>query len=90
VNSSIITTSSSRNDIDVACVPANAIAEELGSAKMLNMAAVGAMLAKQPILSLEAVTQTLTDHLPPHKADLLEANHQVLKRGYESVTAVPA
>lgn len=89
VNSSIITTSSSRSDIDIAQVPANAIAEELGSAKMLNMAAVGAMLAKRPIFSLEAIHQALTDHLPPRKADLMEANHQVLKRGYESATAVP-
>lgn len=89
VNSSIITTSSGRSDIDIAQVPANAIAEELGSAKMLNMAAVGAMLAKRPIISLEAIHQALTDHLPPRKADLMEANHQVLKRGYESVTAVP-
>ena len=38
VNSSLIEAETERRDIDVVHVPANAIAEEWGTAKMLNMA----------------------------------------------------
>jgi 2-oxoglutarate ferredoxin oxidoreductase subunit gamma len=84
VNSSIVTATSGRDDIDVAYVAANAIAEEFGTVKMMNMAALGALLAHRPILSLESVYQTVIDHLPATKAHLAEPNKQVLQRGYES------
>ncbi|MEJ2746722.1 MAG: 2-oxoacid:acceptor oxidoreductase family protein [Anaerolineae bacterium] len=88
VNSSIIKDVSERTDIDIVTLPANAVGEEFGSAKMMNMAAVGAMLAKRPFLSLEALCQTLQDHLPARKQHMLEANKQVLQRGFELATAV--
>ncbi|PID85251.1 MAG: 2-oxoacid:ferredoxin oxidoreductase subunit gamma [Chloroflexi bacterium] len=90
VNSSIVDKETSRTDIDVIAIPANQIAEELGSVKMMNMAAMGALLAKRPLLTLSQVEQALDDHLPPRKAHLLEANKQVLQKGYELATAVLA
>jgi 2-oxoglutarate ferredoxin oxidoreductase subunit gamma len=90
VNSSIVTEQSRRCDIDTVYIPANGIAEELGSAKMMNMAALGAMLAQRPLFSLEALEQTLTDHLPASKAHLLESNFLVLRRGYVAGTTITA
>ncbi|MFN2293153.1 MAG: 2-oxoacid:acceptor oxidoreductase family protein [Candidatus Promineifilaceae bacterium] len=89
VNSSIVEQRSERNDIDIVLVPANAIAEELGSTKMMNMAMLGAMLARKPVLSLESIEQALIDHLPSSKAALLESNLQVLKRGFEVSDTIP-
>jgi len=83
VNSSIIDENSSRSDIDTFYIPANRIAEEFGSAKMLNMAVLGAMLAQRPILSIKAIEQALRDHLPVNKAHLLESNFLVLRQGYK-------
>lgn len=83
VNSSIISQQSERDDIDVVYVAANAIAEEFGTVKMMNVAALGAMLAKRPVLELAVVEQSLKDHLPASKAHLIEANCQVLQRGFE-------
>ncbi len=82
VNSSIVDPQSSRIDLETVYIPANQIAEECGSAKMLNMAALGAMLAQRPIFSLEALEQALSDHLPVSKKHLLESNFLVLRRGY--------
>jgi 2-oxoglutarate ferredoxin oxidoreductase subunit gamma len=82
VNSSLIEHQSSRTDIDVIYVPANAIAEEWGTGKMMNMAAIGAMLAARPVLTLAAVEQALVDHLPASKQHLIEANNQVIRHGY--------
>jgi 2-oxoglutarate ferredoxin oxidoreductase subunit gamma len=83
VNSSLIEAETARNDVEVVYMPANAIAEEYGTAKMLNMVMVGAMLAKRPILPLCAIEEALIDHLPAGKSHLLDANLHVLRRGYE-------
>ena len=89
VNSSLVDAKLLRDDIEVVYVPANKIAEELGSVKMMNMAAIGALLAKRPFLSLLQVQQALDAHLPARKAELLAANKFVLQKGYEMGTAVP-
>ncbi len=83
VNSSIVSQESERTDIETFYISANAIAEEFGSAKMLNAAVLGAMLARRPVLRLEEVEQALVDHLPARKAHMLDANRRVLQRGYE-------
>ena len=69
VNSSIVDAKAERKDIDVVAVPANQIAEDLGSVKMMNMAALGALLAKRPFLTIAQLKQALDDHLPARKAD---------------------
>ena len=82
VNNSLVASESSRSDMDIVYVPANAIAEEWGTPKMLNMAAVGALLAGRPVLPLEVVAAALAAHLPANKQHLIEANLQVLRHGY--------
>lgn len=83
VNCSLVTGHSGRDEIDAVYVPANSIAEEEGSSKMLNMALVGAMLARRPVLTLEEVERALRKHLPESKAHLLESNVAVLRRSYK-------
>jgi 2-oxoglutarate ferredoxin oxidoreductase subunit gamma len=83
VNSSLVTAVSTREDIETIYIPANTIAEESGSVKMLNAAAIGALLAKRPILPLESVEKTLTDHLPAEKAHLIEGNLAALQKGFD-------
>jgi 2-oxoglutarate ferredoxin oxidoreductase subunit gamma len=82
VNSSLIDSMSARVDIDILEVPANAIAEEFGTSKMLNMAALGALLAGREILPLEVVEKALQDHLPASKQHLIDANLQVFRQGH--------
>ncbi len=96
VNSSIITATSAalgagvsaRADIEIVYVPANALAEEYGTAKMMNVAAVGALLARRPLLPLTAVSQTLAAHLPASKQHLVEANLRVLQAGWQAAGEV--
>ena len=88
VNSSIISEQSARHDIDAVYIPANGIAEEFGSAKMLNMAALGGMLAQRPIFGLETLEQTLADHLPAGKIHLLENNFLVMRRGFAAGSTI--
>jgi 2-oxoglutarate ferredoxin oxidoreductase subunit gamma len=80
-NSSLITNTPTRSDIRYVPVPANEIASGLGSVKMANMVALGALVTATGVLPLEAVTQALRNHLPESKSDLLEPNVQALQRG---------
>jgi 2-oxoglutarate ferredoxin oxidoreductase subunit gamma len=82
VNSSLIHSESQRPDITAVYVPANAIAEEWGSRKMLNVATLGALLAVRPVLPLTAVEEALATHLPADKQHLTAQNLEVLRHGY--------
>ncbi len=85
INSSLITAESLREDIEIVYVAANAIAEEWGTAKMMNMAALGAMLAGRPVLPLDIVKKALMEHLPAGKQHLVEANLKVIEHGSQIV-----
>ncbi|MCL4870490.1 MAG: 2-oxoacid:acceptor oxidoreductase family protein [Anaerolineae bacterium] len=82
VNSSLVTSVCGRDDIQTAYIAANTLAEEAGNVKLLNMALLGALLARRPILTLEQLEQSLVNHVGASKAHLLELNKQVLQRGY--------
>ena len=88
VNSSIVEAHDPRADIETVLVPANEIAEAHGTEKMLNMAAIGALLGHSLFLPITAVEDALKNHLPASKQHLLEANFNVLHAGFR--TAVPA
>lgn len=90
VNSSLISEQVQREDVEVSYVPANKIAESFGSPKMMNMAAIGALLGKRPFLALEQIYATLDAHLPAKKGHLLAANKQVIRAGYDTAVAEPA
>jgi 2-oxoglutarate ferredoxin oxidoreductase subunit gamma len=82
VNSSLIEMNRKREDISYVFVPANEIADIHGTNKMLNMAALGAMLGAQPILPLESIIHVLEKQLAGAKAHLLAGNVAVLQQGY--------
>jgi 2-oxoglutarate ferredoxin oxidoreductase subunit gamma len=82
VNSSLVTAESGRDDIKTIYIPANDIAEELGTVKMLNVVTLGALLSKREVIPLETLEQALKDHLPSAKAHLTESNLSALQSGY--------
>ncbi len=90
VNSSLVTRHPARTDIRVVEVPANAMAEELGSNRLANLVLTGALLAASGALPLEAVERALAAHLPERHRSLLEANYQALRRGAALAAAAPA
>jgi len=89
-NSTLITNTATRSDLRYVPVPANDIASGLGSVKMANMVALGALVAAIGVLPLEAVSHALRNHLPESKRDLLEPNLQALQHGAKLGQAVAA
>lgn len=83
VNSSLMNEPPARADIDIILVPANEEAERLGNKRLANIVMLGAMLGVHPVVTPDALTQALRDHLPKRHLHLLDANIAAIQRGAE-------
>jgi 2-oxoglutarate ferredoxin oxidoreductase subunit gamma len=83
VNESLVDRHPMRSDIDVVMVRANEEAESIGDRRLANLVMVGAMLQRLPVITLEALGESLDRHIPAHRRNLLEANLRALQRGAE-------
>ena len=81
VNSSLVEAELSRGDIDIVEVPANRIAEELGSARSANMVMLGAFTKRSNLVSISSIVEALKDTLKK-KQKLMEINKKALQAGY--------
>jgi len=88
VNSSIVNIDRPRSDIELAQIPANEIATEYGTPKMLNMAMIGAMLARNLVLPISTLEEALHDHLPTDKQKFLQGNLDVMQAGFGAASEV--
>jgi 2-oxoglutarate ferredoxin oxidoreductase subunit gamma len=84
INSSLVDRDPVRADLRVIKVPANQIAEAVGTLQVTNMAALGAYVAGRGIVSLDSVTIALRRMIPEHRKELLEVNEEALRRGAET------
>jgi len=80
-NASLINRGPARGDIGNVFIPSNEIAEGLGDRRLANMVVLGALLARLPVLPLEAIEKALTDHLPERHKRLLAVNFRALREG---------
>ena len=81
VNSSLVNLTSERDDISVLYVLATAMAVQMGNPRIANMILLGAWAVATGVVTIEQLAQTLTDHLPPEKQNLVWINQQALLRG---------
>ena len=84
INSSIIERKAVRDDINVVYCDANRIAEEVGNPKGANVAILGALLEKEPIVSVEKMTEAIRIELGERKLKFLEGNKKALLAGMEA------
>lgn len=82
INSSLIEAEVSRGDIDIVRVPANSIAEKLGSPRSANMVMMGAFTKKSNIVSVSSVIEGLKSALKD-KQKLIAINKKALMAGYD-------
>ncbi len=87
VNSSLIDAKASRTDIRVFEVPANHIAEELESARVANLVALGAYVAATSAASRESILRGIDKIVPEGRAPLRALNATAFQRGYDYVAA---
>ena len=82
INSSLVEAEISRGDVDIISVPANKIAEELGSTRSANMVMLGAFVKKSNLVPLSSVIDGLKDALK-NKQKLIAINKKALAAGYD-------
>jgi 2-oxoglutarate ferredoxin oxidoreductase subunit gamma len=81
LNSSLVEAEIIRGDIEIVRVPANKIAEELGSPKSANMVMLGAFIKKSGLVDLKSIIESLKRILSTKKK-LIEINEKALNAGY--------
>ena len=84
VNSSLVEAQISRGDIEIVRVPANSVADELGSSKSANMVMLGAFTRKSNLVSLSSVVEALKSTLG-NKRKSITINRKALKAGYDFI-----
>ena len=84
INSSIIDRKSVRDDIQVVYCDAMAIADSVGNPKGANVAILGAMLEKEPIVDVDTMTEAIRLELGERKLKFLEGNKKALIAGMEA------
>lgn len=82
VDSDLVTRIPDRKDIQVISIPAQSLAEEIGSKTIANMILLGALVAKTGIVSMDDILKALKDH---GKEKFFEANKKALEKGAEFV-----
>jgi 2-oxoglutarate ferredoxin oxidoreductase subunit gamma len=86
INSSLISVSSGRDDIDELLVPANDIAMDLGSTKVANIVALGAFVARSKIVDFECMRQCVKEQFASREK-LIPINMAALDAGKKA--AIP-
>lgn len=87
-NSSLIDSRPRRTDIKTIAVPANELAQELGSERAANMVMLGAMIAATQVLPLKTVVEALRVYLASRAGSDFEADAVALRRGAQLVEPV--
>lgn len=81
VNSSLVDTTSTRDDITVLYVPSSRMAAEMGNIRFANMILLGAWAEASGVVTPEQLAQALADHLPQNKQRFVQSNQEALRRG---------
>lgn len=82
IDSDLVDRMPTRTDLDVIAIPAQTIAQELGSKTIANMVLLGALVKKTGIVSIEALLDSLKAH---GKEKFFEINKKAIERGIQYV-----
>jgi 2-oxoglutarate ferredoxin oxidoreductase subunit gamma len=81
INSSLIDQKATRDDIKVYYIPANDIANELGTGRIANMVLLGAYLAISGATKEDTIMEIITEIFSGKKASVIPLNKEALLRG---------
>jgi 2-oxoglutarate ferredoxin oxidoreductase subunit gamma len=85
INSSLVKRGVERDDVEEIRIPANEIAEDLGSSRAANMVMLGGVLKKTGAVKVESTIKSLSSVLSERAMALLEVNKKALRKGFDSV-----
>lgn len=83
INTSLVSSRSKRDDIEVIEVPANKEAEEIGTLKIANMVMVGTLIKRTGMMAQDAVIKSISKVYARAKPEILKMNEAAVQRGAE-------
>ncbi|MBD3232178.1 MAG: 2-oxoacid:ferredoxin oxidoreductase subunit gamma [candidate division Zixibacteria bacterium] len=84
INTSLVSSRSKRDDIEVIEIPANKIAEEIGTLKIANMVMAGSLVDKTGMMAQKSLIDSVGKVYSRAKPEILKMNEVAIKRGAES------
>jgi 2-oxoglutarate ferredoxin oxidoreductase subunit gamma len=85
INSSLVKRDLGRDDVEEVRIPANELAEELGSARAANMVMLGGVLKKTGAVELDSAIESLDSVLSERAMALLDVNKKALRKGFDAI-----
>jgi 2-oxoglutarate ferredoxin oxidoreductase subunit gamma len=82
INGSLIEALPSRSDIEIVAVPCTALAKTAGDDRLVSVVALGALLARRPLVGLAAVREAITAAVQGKRPEILAADLAALEAGY--------
>ena len=89
-NTSLIEAEPGRPDIELAAIPATALARDAGHDRLASVVALGALIARRPIVSREAIRAALETLTGQKHPELLAMDLAAFDAGFAAATPVPA
>lgn len=86
VNRSLIEAQPTRTDLEICSVPCTAVARSAGDDRLVSVVALGALLARRPMVPIEAVKAALTAMVGAKRPEILEADLAALDAGSEAAS----
>lgn len=83
INKSIADSEAKRKDIEILNIPITELAQEAGDHRIGNMVALGALLGRKKIISLESLISGLEDIVSSAYHNLLPVNERAIRKGFE-------
>lgn len=93
LNRTLIEALPSRTDLEVCAVPCTNLARAAGDDRLVSVVALGALLARRPLVSIEAIREALSAVVGARRPEILEADLAALDAGYAAAlegVAAPA
>ena len=85
LNDSLIEREVKRKDVKTIRIPADVIADKLGSSRAANMVVLGAYVKESGVVKMETIFKALEKALAGRNQKLIEINKKALKQGVELV-----
>jgi 2-oxoglutarate ferredoxin oxidoreductase subunit gamma len=90
VNTTLVEAEPTRTDIESVLVPCTKLAKVAGDDKLVSVVALGALLARRPLVAPDSVRAALEAVLSKKRPDILDADLAAFAAGYEAASpAVP-
>lgn len=82
INSSLVEAEPTRTDIEALQMPCTQIARDAGDDRLVSIVALGGLIARRPIVTLDSIQAALRDLLSGKKSHLIEADLAAFEQGH--------